>query len=322
MQRIQNHVKRACRRQSPARLHWAYAAIVLFASAFVPLATAETVTLEPEADTWLSSCPGGWSQKNGTGPTGAYQELRLRGWGYGPRAFRAALRFDLSELSGATIEGAALRIYWHTGHWIPPQTPQTVDVYRMINAWAEGSSNWRYSDDPENPGDPTEGEWNSIDVWNAASPYYSGPDGSAGGGGDYDELVRIASDTLDWTFPGGQESDWESFPGEWIEFDVAEQVQAWIDGDDNHGFLIRLNDELQGGPGMTDVGSTVYQFRSKECEDQTIPCNPAQKPHLEISYSGGESVPTVSTWGMIVMSLLVLVAGTLAFVRRHATTVR
>ncbi len=315
MQPIQNCVRRASSSRYATTVRVAFGAAALLGSLSAPPLWADTITLEPEADNWLSSCPGGWGQKNGAGPSGVYRELRLRGWDYGPRVFRTVLRFDLDALTGTTIESATLRVYWHTGHWVPPSTPQIVNLYGMTNAWVEGNSNWRYADDPEDPENPTDGEWNSIDVWNETSPYYSGPGGAPGGGGAYDEMVPIASDTLDWTFPDGQESDWQFFPGEWLEFDVTEQVQAWIDGEENHGFLMRLNNELQGGPGMTDEGSTVYQFRSRECQQQAEPCDPAEKPHLEITYAGAEPIPAVSTWGMVVMSLLTLITGTLVFIR-------
>jgi len=150
-----------------------------------------------------------------------------------------------------------------------------------------------------------------VTRWNESALYYSGPAGTPGGGGDYDETTVIASDTLDWTFPGGQQSDWQFFPGEWLEFDVTEQVQVWIDGAENDGFLVRLSNELQGGPDRTEEGSTVFQFRSRECAQQPEPCDPNEKPHLVVTYTLPPPIPTVSGWGMVVMVIAILIVGTL-----------
>jgi hypothetical protein len=222
----------------------------------MPTASAEPVTakLAPVADNWVNSCNGGWSDKNGS-----LVQLRLRGWDDGPRAFRSLLRFDLTGLAGKTVYSATLRVYWYQGHWDPPSVQNTVGVYENTGPWAETNSNWRYADEPA--------EWDSIDVWSSASPYYSGPGGSPGGGGDPGDLINTY--TLQWTG-----SDWGDFSGEWLEFDVTDMVQDWVYGTaDNNGFLLRFLAELL-------AGNTVYELVSRENALD-------EKPYLEVTYEDG-----------------------------------
>jgi len=247
----------------------------LFVGILLPAAaSAEPVTTElsPVADNWVSSCPGGHAQKNGTIVSGGNnaKELRLRGWSSGPRAFRTLAQFNLIGLAGKTIQAATLKVHWYGGHWDTPSSQQTVVLYEQTDAWVEGNSNWRYADDPT--------EWTSIGTWNSSAPYNSGPGGSQGGGGTAGGLIDTY--VLQWT-GDGTEADWVNFPGEWLEFDVKDMVQAWADGDSNNGFLMKLANE-------TGAGSTVYQMHSQECTSCT-----GLKPVLEVTYEGGD--PT--SWG-------------------------
>jgi hypothetical protein len=247
-----------------------------------------TTEMAPEADNWLNSCPAGYSQQNGCEAQCSdykYQELRLRAWDNGPRVFRSILRFNVSALAGRAIQDAKLKIYWYAGHWNTPTIQKTVEVYEVTSAWEECHSQWRYRDIG------TLTEWESVDVWNPMSPYYSGTGGTQGGGGDYGDLID--STTLQWT-GDGTEADWENFTGEWVEFDVTGAVQAWVDGDPNNGFFIKLQNETVPMP----EGTTVYQFLSKEAKPNgTDPSHPWDDrkpepvedyyPSLEITYDDG-----------------------------------
>jgi hypothetical protein len=234
-------------------------------------ASAEPITtqLSPEADNWTNSCPSGNAMKNGTIASGGNRakEVRLRGWSNGPRAFRTLARFDLTSLAGKTVQSATLRFYWFGGEWETPTTQQVVELYEQTDAWEEGNSNWRYGDDPA--------EWTSVDPWNPTAPYYSGPGGTQGGSGTLGDLVDAT--VLLWTGTGS-EADWVNFPGEWVEFDVTDTVQGWVNGDPNHGFAMVLQDEVGGG-------ATVYRMYSRECTD----CDEGQKPLLEVTYDGAEA---------------------------------
>jgi len=228
-----------------------------------------TTELAPAADNWLSSCPGGNGMKNGTILSGGEnaKQARLRGWNNGPRVFRTLARFDVASLAGKTIQSATLKFYWYGGEWETPTAQQVVELYTQSDPWVEGNSNWRYADDPT--------DWASVDTWNAASPYYSGPGSSQGGGGSMGDLVDTT--VLLWT-GAGTEPDWVNFPGEWVEFDVTSAVQDWVNGAPNNGLLMMLQDEL-------GAGKTVYKMYSRECTD----CDAAEKPVLEVTYEGAEA---------------------------------
>ena len=228
------------------------------------------VEYAPAADTWFNSCPTGWNGKYGCPTDDEHsEELALRAWDYGPRVFRSALRFDLSTLApGVRIASATMRIHWYAGHWATPTIQKTVDVHAVTTPWVEGNSNWRYRDDPV--------EWDSVESWDHWTPYFSGPAGAAGGGGDYSSVV-VASDVLEWV-ADGSEAAWLSFPGEWLEFDVTEQVQAWVGGEEAYGLLLKLRSEPDGG------GSTVYQFYSKDCTMEGVGCFENEKPYLEVTF--------------------------------------
>jgi hypothetical protein len=229
-----------------------------------PTASAEPVTTElaPAADNWVNSCPSGNVDKNG-----ASEQLRLRGWSNGPRAFRTLAQFDLSTLAGKTIQSATLGIYWYGGSNNAPTVQRTAELYEQVDEWAETNSNWRFADDLET--DPPSIEWTSVDTWNASQPYYSGPSGTQGGGGTAGDLID--SYTLQWTG-----SSWGEFTGEWLEFDVTDMVQAWVDGDPNNGFLMMMQDEISSA-------NTVYFMYSREC----TACDPSEMPFLEVTYEEG-----------------------------------
>jgi cysteine-rich repeat protein len=236
-----------------------------------------TESYEPVADNWVNSCPGGWHQTNGTIDSGGLyaRELRVRSWEDVPappgsgwiRVFRTLLKFDLSSLAGMTIDDATVGIYWWGGDWDPPSVQQVLDVHRMTRPWVEGASNWRYADEDAMD------VWDSIDTWNATMPFLSGPGGGPGGGGDYDEGTVWSSYTMQWIAGPGE--TWDDFPGEWLEFDVTDLVQAWVDGEVNDGMLIKIREEPIAGY------TTRYKMHSRECTE----CE-GLKPYLEVTYHG------------------------------------
>jgi len=61
-----------------------------------------------------------------------------------------------------------------------------------------------------------------------------------------------------------------------------------------------------GEPGYCGDGICNFGETCESCEMDCGPCQPA--------------IPTVSEWGLIVMTLLALTAGTIVFARRRRTT--
>lgn len=61
--------------------------------------------------------------------------------------------------------------------------------------------------------------------------------------------------------------------GSWVEIDVTEMAQAWIDNpNQNYGLLLRQ---------ASAAGYTVYSF----CSERGVwPCTPAQSPLLTVWY--------------------------------------
>lgn len=77
----------------------------------------------------------------------------------------------------------------------------------------------------------------------------------------------------------------------WVDFDVTSQVQDWLDGAENNGFVVAQLDVVpnRAGGGLTGVASSLYA--SSAWEDGTL------RPKLEIV-----SVPeSSSTWALLLV---------------------
>ena len=82
--------------------------------------------------------------------------------------------------------------------------------------------------------------------------------------------------------------------------DVTEAVQTWLNQEQpNYGWVFTIHEAVPSGIGFR---SSEYSDLSKRPLLEIIPCT---------------AVPTVSEWGLIVMTLLVLTAGTLVYARRR-----
>jgi len=89
-----------------------------------------------------------------------------------------------------------------------------------------------------------------------------------------------------------------------IEMDVANCLQAWSDGQANHGLAL-----LPDGP-----SADGWEFDSCDFPTET------SRPLLEVEFVQ-PGVPAVSTWGLAILGLLVLTAGTVGILRRNRAAV-
>ncbi len=250
-------------------------------------AQAATVQLEPLADNWISSC-----SSNCTTNYGDTTELRVRTSWWGPlgsrepKNFRSLLQFDLSSVPAPAdrITDATLRLYYYEWRHADP-VGRVYEVHRLTNTWDETHSTWQARDDHNTP-DPV--YWDSYD--SGVPPYQPG-------GGDFAVTVDASA-----VVPAGA--------GQWMSWDVTDLVKEWVGGTcDNVGLTVKDGVEIAVDPGGGTI-SHIAKFRSREYADGLV------RPYLEVTYEDdGEPIPTMSEWGLVIMTLLLLAAGTIALSR-------
>src|ERR1700720_156437 len=166
---------------------------------------AQTLTLQATADAAIKH--GSPSQN-----FGAQKTLVLKEGGG-----RVLVRFDpaasAAAVGGASLASAQLQLYIgaNAANWGP--TGRTVDAYRVDADWVERAATWSCADD--------------TDLTNAvpdcATPWNGGT------------IEDDASDTVVLT----------NASAGWIQFDVTADVQAFLAGTENDGWLIQKTDEGQ-----------------------------------------------------------------------------
>ena len=149
------------------------------------------------------------------------------------------IRFALETLPpGAHIIDARLGLYLEGGGGV---TDGVLDLHRVSRSWVEGI----YDDvDPATGDGVTYEEYDGGNTWTTA-------------GGDYDATV-IDSVTLPSMVPG------------WYQWNVTGQIQAWLDGAPNYGFLLR-----EGGGDAGDIDFTSSDNTS----------NPENRPRLTLTFA-------------------------------------
>jgi hypothetical protein len=167
----------------------------------------QTVTLEAVADTTLKR----GSPNQGFG---AQRTLVLKEGGT-----RVLVRFDPAAITaavgGGSLASAQLELYIGTNaaNWGP--TGRTVDAYRVDAAWSESAATWNCANDTN----LTNGAPDCATQWNGGT------------------IETDASDTVVLT----------NASNGWIRFDVTADVQAFLAGTENDGWLIQKTDEEQAG---------------------------------------------------------------------------
>jgi hypothetical protein len=161
------------------------------------------------------------------------QELNVFSYASGDRG-NLVIRFTLpAVLAGATINSATLTL-----RVIDKTTTKTIDVHRCLRAWTE-----------------TGATWNTYDGSNSWA--------TAGGTGSGD-MNASATASVSATAGVGFDQD---FTG------LAADVQAWVGGAANHGWLLKRND-------YTAYDGHYITFRRSEGTD-------GQRPILTIDYTAG-----------------------------------
>ncbi len=234
---------------------------------------AQLVTLQASADTTIKRTSP--DQNVGTQKT-----LALREGGH-----RVLVRFDPAAIAAAVASGslasAQLRLYvgQNPSSWGP--TGRTVDVYRLDAAWVETAATWDCADD--------------TNLANAApdcpTPWNGGTTED-----DTTDTILVTDATTGW-----------------IQFDVTADVQAFLAGTADDGWLLQKTDEGQAGrldlvsregtPGLgpqlvllsqSSTYDTVPPLLAITSPSQPVLVNTAQ-PAIAVAYSdAGSGVDTTT----------------------------
>ncbi len=251
-------------------------------------AFADVIALNPVKDNTIFAAtldpPNPTDPPPGTTSNGAGSLFTGRtGLAGGETIQRALLAFDVAGNipAGAVISSASLTLILEIAG--PGSAGSVHNLHRLLSDWGEGTSDsFAGIGAPATPGDAT---WLHTFF---PGQFWAAP------GGDFDATVsstQVIDDSFSYT--------WASTP------QLVGDVQDMLDNPaDNFGWMIRGNEELT--------------FASKKWISRESPI-PFFRPVLTVEFEAGQGaeVPTVSEWGLIVMTLLLLTAGTVIFGRRR-----
>ena len=171
----------------------------------------------------------------------------LRVMGSGPTNNRALVGFDQSDIEtvtqGKSIESATLMLYIvsNDGKW---DQGQKLDIYKITTAWSEGND----ASAPFSKLSSSKGAtWSCSDAANCVSEWNGG---------------SVTASPTDSALITNEAN------GQWIEFDVTEDVQSFASGESNNGWVIMKSNE--DAPGRIN-------FAAKEAQTNI--------PQLEISFT-------------------------------------
>lgn len=205
-----------------------------------------------------------------------------------PDLRRALVAFDLSVIpQGNQIVEATLTLE----QVMTISGAQSVSIHRVLKDWGEGDS---------------------------VAPGQQGAGGPSSAGDA--TWIHTFYDTDFWSSPGG---DYAATPSAttlvdgfgqftWSSTEMALDVQDWVyDSSSNFGWIIIGN---EGTPG------TAKTFSTREAS--------VGQPTLTVVYipdtgcDGGAPVPAVSSWGVVLLALVMLTIGIVALLRRPASETR
>jgi hypothetical protein len=174
---------------------------------------------------------------------------------------RAVVAFDIAAHVpvGSVIDSVTLVLNVSSA---PNETPQSVELYRLLAAWGEGASaSGGGGGAPSAPGDAT---WIHTFYPN---PFWSSP------GGDF-AAASSATQTVGTFGPHA----WDG-PG------MVADVALWLDDPSvNFGWLLR---------GDEATASSVRRFDSRENETEE------NRPYLFVHYTPGANATKETTWGAV-----------------------
>jgi hypothetical protein len=145
---------------------------------------------------------------------------------------KSLLRFDLASIpSGKTVEEATLRLYYKGRS---NSNALALGAYRLLAPWVDSQATWTQR--------MTGANWVVPGL---------------GSGSDY-----LADGSTEAVLGDG---------GSWVEIDVTEMAQAWVDNPtQNYGLLLRQ---------ASAAGYVIYDF----CSERGVsPCAAAQAPQLTV----------------------------------------
>jgi hypothetical protein len=147
---------------------------------------------------------------------------------------KSLLRFDLAAIpTGKTVDEATLRLYYKGRS---NSNALTVGAYRLLAPWVDSQATWTQR--------MTGANWVVPGL---------------GSGSDY-----LADGNTEDVLGGG---------GTWVEIDVTDMAQTWVDSPaQNYGLLLRQ---------ASAAGYVIYDF----CSERGVsPCTAAQAPQLTVWY--------------------------------------
>lgn len=240
---------------------------------------ADTINLAPALDNSMYELCGEKCPDTGSNGAG---EFLFAGPTFSFGLRRALLEFDIAGNipAGSTINSATLRLHLSMESLGEPPTPHAL--HRVTASWGEGASDAGFPGgdgvDPE-PGDAS---WNH----------------------------RFFPGTL-WTTPGGDFNPVASATTNvdnigfynWSSAQLTADVQNMLDNPaNNHGWILRGNEAALG---------SARRYDSRE---NSIMAN---RPVLMIDFTpGAGAVPTVSQWGLLGLTAVLLAAGAVVITRR------
>ncbi len=216
-----------------------------FSSFSIPKATLQDYELSDGVATLFASKDSFLREGIKESNEGANEVLRIMGTG--PTNNRALIAFDQGQietvLDGKSLESATLKIFVvsNDGKWTDSQT---ISIHELTADWVEGNSiNAPFGNFI---GTQKGVNWNCTDGTNCTN----------WDGGSYDlvptDSVRITNE----------------IDGLWIEFDVTGDIEAFVDGSENNGWIIMKSDE--------DSPGRIY-FAAREAQ--------SNMPQLELHFS-------------------------------------
>ena len=125
-------------------------------------------------------------------------------------------------------------------------------------------------------------------------------------GSEYEIVITIDGANLTWANGDNQQVTPASFVAEWkSHWDALHPTLTHRFVDNEDGTFELIGDDISVEVG--DIGDTHEVVGDPD----GVPFNPT------LLWTGGTPIPTVSEWGLIVMTLLLLTAGTVVFGRRR-----
>ncbi len=204
----------------------------------------------------------------------------------GNSARRALLQFDIagSIPAGSLVTSVTLGM-------TVEQTiagSQTTTLHTVTSDWGEGTSNAPGSEGQGTAATTGDATWGNTffntDFWTAA-------------GGDFN-AVASGSASSDGV---GSTTTWASTP------EMVADVQGWLDdGANNFGWIVIGNETID---------TTAKRYASRENAIVSA------RPTLTVEFVAPGDVPTISEWGIVLLSMLLLTSGTVVFGRRRMRSV-